>query len=73
MVAGTPMQKQGGVTMTENLHQKVTEGYTQSTVWLAALNFNLKPGVGKPVLVFPSLFNQQFISNGSQSNQHTIP
>ena len=56
MVAGTPMQKQGGVTMTENLHQKVTEGYTQSAVWLAALNFNWKPGVGKLVLVFPSLF-----------------
>ena len=47
VVAGMPMQRQGGVTMTENLHQKVTEGYTQSAVWLAALNFNLKPDVGK--------------------------
>ena len=45
--------------MTQNLHQKVIEGYTQSAVWLAALNFNLKPaGFGKLVSMCTSLSQQ---------------
>ena len=57
--------RQGGVTMTQNLHQKVIEGYTQSAVWLAALNFNLKPAVGKPCSL--SVY-QYFLTTKNVSN-----